>query len=284
MSFVVNQLNFEDTKQPLNFVAKFDLNLALRDFINGITNYKFWLTMSIAEIRRRYKRTLIGPFWASLSLGIFILCIGSMLNLIWHTSAKEFLPYFCSGYIAWVLIQSIIAEACNNFTGVTGYIRQVPLPFTIYSCMLSCRNIIVFFHHLVIFLLVIGYARIGLNLNVLLLIPALALVFFTGTWVGILLGMVCARYRDIQQIILSVLQLGMYATPIMWQIEQLGGKALWATYLNPLYHFVSIIRQPLLGQAPSALNWQFTIIFSAIGAAITLLLFAKNYRKIIFWI
>lgn len=284
MSYVVNHLNLEESKPSVNLAANFDFKLALHDFIDGISNYKFWLTISITEIRRRYKRTLIGPFWASLSLGIFILCIGSMLNLIWHTSAKEFLPYFCSGYIAWILIQSMIAESCGNFTNVAGYIRQVSLPFTTYSCMLSCRNIIVFFHHLIIFLLVMLYARLSLTVNLLLILPALALIFFTGCWVGLCLGMICTRFRDVQQIILSLLQLGMYATPIMWQPEQLGSKGLWINALNPLYHFVSIIRQPLLGQAPSALNWQFTITFSAIGACITLVLFAKNYRKIVFWV
>lgn len=284
MSYIANQLNFEDTKQTNNFESQLDWGFALRDFLSIFTNYRFWFVMSIAEIRRRYKRTMIGPFWATLSLGMFVLAIGSMLSLIWHVNTKEFLPYFCSGYIAWMLIQTIISESCTNFTNVAGFIRQVSLPFTVYSCMLSCRNIIVFFHHLVIMLLVAYYSQVNLNFNLLLLIPALALIFFTGCWIGLFLGMICTRYRDIQQIILSLLQLGMYATPIMWQPEQLGDKALWATTFNPLYHFVSIIRQPLLGFAPTALNWEFAIGFSLFGVAVTVLLLAKNYRKIIFWL
>lgn len=261
-----------------------DFGLAWRDLVDGLANYQFWTFMGFAEIRRRYRRTVIGPFWTTLSLGVFIACMGYLLSVLWHTNAKEFLPYFCSGYIAWILLQTIILESCSNFTNVALFMRQISLPFTTYACIVAWRNVIVFLHHLVILALVLMYAGVPLNTNMLLLVPALWIIFFTGTWVGILLGMLCARFRDMQQVITSLLQLAMYVTPIMWQPEQLGSKAQLIMQINPLCYFVDIIRLPLIGQAPSAATWAIAGLISICGAGLTLIFLGKNYRKIVFWL
>lgn len=261
-----------------------DFKLALQDMVSGITNYKFWAFMGISEIRRRYRRTFIGPFWTTISLGIFIGCMGYLLSTIWHNNPKEFLPYFCSGYICWMLVQSIILESCTTFTSSEAFIRQVSLPYTIYSCLISWRNMVIFFHHLIILAIVLWYADVPLNLNFALVIPGLIITFVTGVWLGVFIGMICARFRDIQQIIISFLQLAMFVTPIMWKPEQLGSKAIWISTFNPLNHFINIIRAPLIGEAPGALSWGMTLGFSVVGALLTLAMLSKNYRRLVFWL
>lgn len=271
----------EDTtahKRPTDFV------LAYKDIICGFASHKFWTFMGLSEIRRRYRRTVIGPFWTTLSLGIFIGCMGYLLSSLWNNNPKSFLPYFCSGYICWILIQTTIMEGCTTFTSSESYIRQVALPYTNYACLITWRNIIVFLHHLVILVLVLWYAKTPLNLNTLLIIPGLTVFFITGTWVSIFLGMVCSRFRDIQQVINSMLQLSMFVTPIMWEPGQLGKKGILISTINPLHHFVCIIRMPLIGKAPSTLNWSIAIGVSVVGAVLTYLMFAKNYRRLIFWL
>lgn len=262
-----------------------DLQLAISDVLNGVfKKCGLWSYLGIAEMRRRYKRTMIGPFWTSLSLGVFICSMGYMLSAAWHTSPKEFLPYFCSGYICWMLIQSILAEGCTTFTAPGSFVKQISLPYTVYACLLTWRNVIVLFHHLIILVLVLWFAGIKPNANFLLFIPGLTIVFLTSVWVATLLGMGCSRFRDIQQIVTSLLQLSMFITPIMWKPEQLGRQGTIVADLNPLYHFVSIIRLPLIGEAPSALNWIWSISLFAVGACITTYLLGKNYRRLVFWL
>ncbi len=261
-----------------------DFSLALNDVFTGLKSYKFWTFMGVSEIRRRYRRTVTGPFWTTLSLGVFIGCMGYLLSALWNNDPATFLPYFCSGYISWILIQTTIMESCATFTSSESYIRQVSLPYTNYACLIAWRNIIVFCHHLVILALVLWYAKIEVNFNTLLLIPGLVLFFITATWVAVLLGMICARFRDVQQIINSMLQLAMFVTPIMWKPNQLGTKGLLISSINPLYHFISIIRLPLIGEAPIMLNWAVASGVTVAGAILTLMFFSKNYRKLVFWL
>lgn len=271
-------------ENPKVQAATNDFLLAVKDVFIGLKSYKFWTFMGVSEIRRRYRRTVIGPFWTTLSLGVFIGCMGYLLSALWHNDPVEFLPYFCSGYISWILIQTTIMESCATFTSSESYIRQVSLPYTNYACLIAWRNIIVFFHHLVILALVLWYAGVGVNFNTLLLIPGLTLFFITATWVAILLGMVCARFRDVQQVINSLLQLAMFVTPVMWKPNQLGAKGMLVSSINPLYHFISIIRLPLIGEAPSLLNWSVAFGVTVVGAILTLMFFSKNYRKLVFWL
>ncbi len=270
--------------EKVQSVFMHDLKLTIKDIASGVSNYQTWSFMGFSEIRRRYRRTLIGPFWTTLSLGIFIACMGVMLSNIWHSPAKEFLPYFCSGFICWTIIQTIILEGCSTFTSAETFIRQVSLPYSLYSCLIIWRNMIVFFHHLVILALVLLYARTPLSLNIFLIIPGLLIVFVTGVWVTTLLGMVCARFRDIQQIINSMLQLAMFVTPIMWKPDQLGRKGMLMADLNPLYHYISILRLPLIGEAPSMLNWAVSIGLTIAGSIFTVLFLSKYYRRIVFWL
>ena len=259
--------------------------LALKDIVEGLF-YKapLWFYLGLTDTRRRYQRTVIGPFWTTLSLGLFIGCMGVLLSTAWQTPVKDFLPYFCSGYICWMIMQSTLSEGCTTFTAPGTYVKQISMPYTMYSSLLIWRNIIVLLHHLVILGLVLIYSKHPLNMNCLYFIPGIIIVFLTSVWVATLLGMACARFRDVQQVIVSVLQLAMFITPIMWKPEQLGNRGILAADLNPLFHYISIIRLPLIGQAPSTSNWVCSICISIVGGMFTYYLLAKNYRRIVFWL
>lgn len=261
-----------------------DRSMAAADVINGLKNYKFWHYMAMTEMRRRYRRTIIGPFWTTLSIGFFIFFMSIVLSGLWSSSPKEFLPYFCSGYISWILLSTLITEGCGTFIANEGYLKQLSIPYINYACLTTWRNMVVFAHHLVVFALVLLYCQLPLNFNLLYIIPGLFITFICGVWGTLLLGMLCARYRDVQQIITSLLQLAMFATPIMWKSDQLGRKGLLLAKYNVLFHFISIIRMPLIGECPPLETWLVTIISTCLLGAFTFWLFSKKYRYIIYWI
>lgn len=88
----------------------------------------------------------------------------------------------------------------------------------------------------------------------LLVVPALILAIANAMWVGLLLGTLCTRFRDIPQIVQSLMRVAFFVTPVIWIPAQLGTRehlALW----NPFTYFVELIRAPLLGQVPPPLTW-----------------------------
>ena len=153
-----------------------------------------WGRLGWLEIKRRYRRTLIGPFWTTLSLGIFIMALGIVWAHLWKQEPKVYLPFLCSGFLVWVMVSSIMTEGAAVFFAAEGIIKQLRFPYSILVCSVVWRNVLVFFHNLFIYVLVGLYAGINVTWATLLVIPGLFFVISSGLWVVILLGLACSRY------------------------------------------------------------------------------------------
>lgn len=260
--------------------------LACVDYWQGLLSWRMWSYMAFADIRRRYRRTVIGPFWTTLNLAIFIISMGFLFSSLWKTNIEEFLPYFSSGFICWTLTATIITESCATFTSVEGLLKQIALPYASFSWLVLARNLLVFLHQIVIYICIAFIFHISVTAYTFLIIPALFLFFLTASWLAMLLGLLCARFRDVQQVVGSLLQISMFVTPIFWPVSQLGGgtRAYLLVNANPLYHYVSVIRQPLLGIAPSFMNWLVVGGITILGWALTMLVMSQKHRQLIFWL
>jgi ABC-type polysaccharide/polyol phosphate export permease len=257
---------------------------AVADIIGGATNWRMWTRMGWQEIKRRYRRTAIGPFWTTLSLGVFVFSLGFLYAHLWHQNAKSYLPYFASGMITWVFVSSIITEGCTTFTAAESLIKQINLPYMLLTCTAVWRNIVVFAHNMLVFLVIIPYAGIPVNWNTLLLLPGMLILSVTGLWVASLLGMLCARYRDIQQLVTALLQIALFITPIFYSTKQLSGTVTKVAALNPLYHYIQIVRMPMLGQLPSRLDYAVAIGGTVLGWAFTFMLYSRFRRRVAYWL
>jgi homopolymeric O-antigen transport system permease protein len=258
--------------------------VAMADILEGVLDWRMWGRLGSQEVRRRYRRTVIGPFWTSISLGIFIFTLGILWAQLWKQNPKTYLPFLCAGMLAWALVAAIITEGCSAFVASEGIIKQLPFPYTVLSCTVVWRNVLTLFHNVIIFVLVALYASVPFTWSSLLVVPALGLIFINGIWVVTLLALLCSRYRDIQQVITSILQVSMFVTPIFWAPEQLGvGFKKFVDY-NILYHYVDILRSPMLGRAPATWSWVVTIACTLIGWTVTLVMFSRFRRRVAYWL
>jgi homopolymeric O-antigen transport system permease protein len=260
-------------------------DVALADFAEGMTAWRMWGRLGWQEIKRRYRRTVIGPFWTSLSLGIFIFVLGFVWAALWGQDPKTYLPFLCAGMLPWALVQSIINEGCTVFIGGESLIKQLRLPYSVLCCSIVWRNTIVFLHNLVIFVFVVVYAHVSVNSRTLLLVPGLALICLNGVWIATLFGLSCTRYRDIQQVVASLLQVLLFVTPIFFAPEQLGrGLGKRFVDFNVLYHYVDLVRAPLLGRPPTMWTWTVALSTTVIGWTVTLWIYSRFRRRIPYWL
>jgi ABC-type polysaccharide/polyol phosphate export permease len=243
-----------------------------------------WTRLGWQEVRRRYRRTVIGPFWTTLSLGIFVLSMSIVWAKLWNQPVATYLPFVSSGIITWTLVSAMITDGCLNFVANDGLIKQLQISFTLLVISTVWRNLIVFFHNLAILASVFLVLRQPPGPALLLVLPGLFLVCINGAWIGLILGMACARYRDLQQLVGSVLQVTIFVTPVFFMPEQLGDSRFYFVDLNPLFHLIDIVRSPLLSKAPGATTWWFAIVLAVIGWSLALALFARFRRRVAFWL
>jgi ABC-2 type transport system permease protein/lipopolysaccharide transport system permease protein len=253
------------------------------EILDGFRAWPIWMVMSWDDIRQRYRRSVLGPFWITLSMGVFILILGVIYSRLFHTPLEHYMPFLTVGYIVWGFISSTTSEACNVFYESAGIIKQIKLPFSIYVMRVVWRNFIVFLHTIVIYIPVAIYFKVAPTPYTLLALPGLLLVFLNQVWVTTVLGIFSTRYRDMLPIVTTMIQLMMFATPIMWMVGSAENLRLVAD-ANPAYHLIEVVRAPALGMAPQALSWVVVISMTIVGWVLASALMVSKARRIVYWL
>ncbi|MGQ0572640.1 MAG: ABC transporter permease, partial [Pseudonocardia sp.] len=199
----------------------------------------------------------------------------------------KFLPYVATGLLIWRFVEGCVLEGSEVFIANEGLIRFLPAPLTLHIYRLIWRQILFFAHNLVIWGIIVAIFQVPLGWTLLLALPAFALLVLNGAWIAVLAGIVATRFRDIPPIIASLTQLLFFMTPIVWSYEilkdNIAGRAALAE-LNPVLHFVEIVRQPLLGQDIVWRHWWVAAAITVVGWG-TALVCLRNYRsRVAYWV
>lgn len=254
------------------------------DLLNGLWRPDVWGRLGWLEVKRRYRRTAIGPFWSTLSLAISVTAIGSVGAGLWGQSVHSYLPFLSAGMVTWVMVQNILTEAGTLFSG-GGIFRQLQFNYSTLVYAAVWRNFIVFLHNLLVYLAVMLILAPHLIQPVILLaIPGLAIVLVNGAWITLLFGLFCLRFRDMQQLITSIVSISMFITPIFWPPESLHGVTrVIFVHLNPLFHLIDVARGPLIGEVPRPESYVAVVATAVVGWSITFWAFSRFRRRIAYW-
>ena len=248
---------------------------AFGDLGAGWRQRSLWGYLGWQDIKQRYRRSVLGPLWISISMGVIATAMGI------HT----FLPYVATGLLIWNFVNGCILEGSEVFIANEGLIRFLPAPISLHVYRLLWRQTLFFLHNLVIWLLLVIIFPQPLSATVLLALPAFLLLVLNGLWCALLAGIIATRFRDIPPIIASLTQLLFFMTPIVWSYERLKSNPLAAyVELNPVMHFVEILRQPLLGQPIVWRHWAVVGVITVVGCAVSLVCL-RNYRsRVAYWV
>ncbi|ALM85285.1 ABC transporter permease [Bordetella sp. N] len=258
---------------------------AMRDILDATGRLSLVGTLGWQDVRARYRRSSVGAFWLTISMGVIIGTIGIVFGQIFKSPMEQFLPFLAIGLIIWNFISTVITEGCTGFIAAEAVIKQLPIPLPVHIFRMIWRNLIILAHNIVIFPLVLLAVQKPVGWVALMSIPGLLLVVLNLIWGAILLATICSRYRDITQIVTSALQIVFYLTPIMWLPHLLPARA--STYIvdsNPFYHLLELVRAPLLGELPSAENWWVSAAMCVVGWVITLAFYGRYRRRVVYWV
>ncbi|RYE68174.1 MAG: ATP-binding cassette domain-containing protein, partial [Oxalobacteraceae bacterium] len=187
------------------------------------------------------------------------------------------------GIIFWGFFSSMVTESCNAFIGSANYLKQGYFPISLFVWRSMARNLIQFAHQIVLYVPVAIWAGVSLGAQALLVIPAFAILILNAHALGLLLGLICTRFRDVAQIVTSVMQMLMFLTPVFWLPESLPDRARYILY-NPLAQMLDLLRTPLMGGEASLHSWLGILGWTVVCVTGSALLFAKYRRRIVYWL
>jgi ABC-type polysaccharide/polyol phosphate export permease len=257
--------------------------LAAADLLDGLSRSWLWTTLAHHDLRLRYRGSILGPFWQTITTGVMIGAMGFIYAELFHTPIEDYLPLLAAGLVFWQFTSGMITEGCATFYSVQGIIQQVRLPYSLHAYRLVYRNVLILLHNFVIIPIVFAiFPQPVTWLRVLEFGPGLALILLNGVWVSILLGMVSARFRDVPPIVGSIVQVVFFITPIFWPAAALGANR-WLAEFNPIYAAIDVMRAPLLGQRTEPYSWLILAIVTMLGCVGTFAFFARFRTRIAYW-
>lgn len=264
----------------LNFVKK-----GFLDYIQSFCYPSKWVYLALMDVYMRYKRTILGPWWITLSIGIIILVMSLVWPNILSVDMNFFLPYFTIGYIYWHWIQSTLVESCSVFIEFEGLIKQVKLPVTTLVLRVTTRNLILFLHNSILIIIVLYFYIDDANYLFIFFnsIYSVFLVFVSLSAIGVMLAFLSVRYRDIINIIGYFLQLLFFITPIIWHASIIN-KIHFFLEFNIVFHWIEIFRQPLIKLDPFVYSYYVVEVFALIMIILSLYFIGKNKNNLPFWL
>lgn len=264
---------------PLRLVSGID------DILEGMKMWRLWSALAWEDIRTTYRRSFLGVAWVGISFAAFIIAkliiFGSLLGQ--GGDMKSFALYLAFGFLVWQLISNIVSAGTTVFVSSEGWIKSDPLPISLYAYQSVARC---FFNYGLTALATAGlmiYAQVPVTNKFWLILPVQIVLIVNAMWVQLLLGIICTRFRDITHLITTVMRIAFFLTPIFWRPEQLGEEVMKYLWWNPFYHFIEILRAPVLEGELALESWQFVGVVTVLGWGIALITFSRFRKRIAFW-
>jgi lipopolysaccharide transport system permease protein len=257
---------------------------AMADIAGGIRLWRLAWALGWLDIRLRYRGSMLGPFWLTISTGVMVGALGILYSTLFKISLRDYLPFLALSQVLWGFLAALVSEACTTFTDAEGVIRSVRMPFFVFSMRALIRNAIALAHNIVVIVVVFAVFSIWPGWESFIAIPGLLVWAIDGLALTLLLGAFCARFRDIQPIVNSIMQIGFFMTPVIWKPEQLGPAGIEKLAFNPFFDLLEIVRGPILGSHIAGTTWVGAIVYSVALCAISWAFFVRARGRVTFWI
>lgn len=285
----VNRITESGFSDPKPSESK-TISAAWRDLVRGFKQHELWLQLGWQDIKQRYRRSVLGPLWITIATGVMALALGLLYSVLFKIPVATFLPHVTVGLIMWGFISGCIKEGAQVFIENEGLIKQLPSALSVHVYRLVWKQTLFLAHNLVIWLILIVLFPRPLGWDILLAVPAMILLILNGVWVAMFFGIVATRYRDVAPLLEAGVQLLFYVTPIVWMTQTLkdqGGaisERAKLAQLNPLYHYMEVIRAPLIGAELPTYHWWVVIGCTIVGLGLALLAMKQWRFRVSYWV
>jgi lipopolysaccharide transport system permease protein len=260
--------------------------LTRADFAKTASLWRLVWTLAVMDIRLRYRGSVLGPFWLTLSTAVMVGSLGFLYSRLFHTDIVTYLPFLSLSLVLWNFMSNLTSEGCTCFTASEGMIRAMRMPLSLHAARVVVRNVLIFGHNIVVIVVVFVIMRTVPGHLSFLIIPAMALWLVDAFAVCLALGVLCTRYRDVPPIMASVMQIAFFVSPILWSpgilAHRMSGIVLVSW--NPFYALLDIVRAPLLNTSVTGHIWIVALLYSALMIAGSLAVFMRARARLAYWV
>lgn len=201
------------------------------------------------DVKVRYKQSAFGAVWAILQplslMLLFAIFFGRLAGL-----PSEGIPYPVFAYSAllpWTLFSQSLTAASTSLVQSSSVVSKVYFPRLVIPLAASASHLVDFAVALTLLLPLMLWYGIPLSPTVLLAIPFAILAFVVAVSVGTGLSAVNVRYRDVQYTLPLLVQVWLFASPVIYPASLVPDEWRWFYNLNPMVAVIEGFRWSLVG-------------------------------------
>ena len=253
------------------------------DFLRALQNPLASTALTLRNVKSSYRRSYLGALWISLTVAITITALAGVYTYLFPITLSEYMPYLTVSYVGWIAISNMLLSGPNVFIQYSSLIQQETSPYTHYVIAVIADKLLIFFNHCIVILIVLIIFQVPITWTFLAFPVAVALLFISGIGMCFVFGVIATRFRDVNQILTSLVQLAFFVTPVLWKPEFLAGRTFIVDF-NPFFHYLAILREPLLDGTIPWVSFGVTAAFAAGSMLIGIATMTRYKRWIVFWI
>jgi lipopolysaccharide transport system permease protein len=255
----------------------------LADLVESLRRIRIAFYLAWGDTRARYLRSVLGPLWLTLGTAIGVVGLGFLWSELLKIDRANFVPSLTAGLIIWQLISACMTEGTAVFVRQANIIRNLQLPYFLHPLQLVLRHFVNFLHNLLLYVAVAVWFAVPVTASTFLVVPGILLVALNLLWMVLLLGMLGARFRDVEYAVASLIPLLLFVSPVFYRPDYLPFNSA-LVWLNPFSHLIEAIRDPLMGQTPPWFVYATLLVMLIAGWSFTLWLFNGRRNRIAFWL
>lgn len=258
----------------------------MRDAFASIKSPEFWFFAAWLDMISRYRRSTLGVLWLVVPPVTTYFVIGFFYAGLTGRDPLHFVPYMGTGYMLWRFVTQVMGEASSTMSNHRAFIMDGRTRLTDYVLRCVSRA---FLYLVVAALVLLGVMVASPEVHLLgffSLLITLPLLLVNVFFLGMTLALLGARYPDTHDVTTTIFLFGFLLTPILWYPENLPVGSFRWTFMqfNPAYHFIELIRSPILGRHLGMSTIYFVAACTLVSMAVSSMLYKRYARFVPLWI
>ena len=270
---------------PLDASLRAQLAAAFADIGEGLRRWPNWSYLAVENVKNRYRRTVLGPWWLTLQMAVFVTGISLVFGSILHNTLRTFLPYVALGYMSFSLLSGLTRAGAEVFVNGSSTLKSTRQPLSSLVLREVAIEFINFGHNIVLYLVFLAARLVPLSPKILIAVPVVVLIGVNGLFLGLWLGTTVARFRDVQPFVNSILGVGVMFSPVFYHLTDLGSGIRNAVIgLNPFTYLISAFRAPLIGTGLVPSFYIGMAVVTLINVVLGLAVFTRARSRLPYWV
>jgi lipopolysaccharide transport system permease protein len=217
------------------------------------------------EFKQRYKNSVLGYFWSLLEPLLMLAILYIVFSNLMKVQVEFYQLFLLQGIIMWSFFTRSTTTSLMAIAGKPPMVKKVYFPRDILVISGCITALLMSIFESIVFLAFLLFFAIPLSLNILYLPVIIFLFFIIVLGTSLILAALNVYYRDIQYIWALILQVGFFATPVIYPLSVFPPYLLQILSYNPLAQVIFLARDvTLYSKVPNLVSFIFVIFIAGV--------------------